>query len=27
VPLRGHDYRSGRAVELSIARLSGEFSR
>jgi len=27
VPLRGHDFRSGRAVELSIARLSGEFSR
>lgn len=27
VPLRGYDYRAGRHVELSTARLSGEFSR
>lgn len=27
VPLRGYDYRSGETVELSVARLSGEFSR
>jgi hypothetical protein len=27
VPLQGHDFRSGSAVELSVDRLSGEFAR